>query len=422
MTAGRGRPRLAAALLALLLAGACAAPKPAAPPPEVPPELESRENFVREHKKMALRYGIRGELAKALEHWELVILLDPNDAEARQQYDRTASRIAVAVGAALKRAAQLEKEGRFDEARIRLLAALKFDPYNAEARERLRRMSRLGMLEIRPRPRTEDRGTRPKGYQVPVAKEAEGLLRQGRLEEAVALLADFVKENPGARREKTLLRRAYEGRIVELRDKGRGEEARTVLAAALVFFPGDKGLQALLSAPGGKPSASKGGSRPGRSQLAAMASRAKAAEAEGDLDGAIETWERILEIDARYPGAEKAIVRIRNRMAVEAHLRRAGRFREQGEFEAAFDEWRKALDLDPENAAAREGIRKIRGKLADLHFNRGLMHYRKQELDLAVAEWGKVLEIDPDHRKAAEYLDKARRMLERLKQIEEAAH
>jgi tetratricopeptide (TPR) repeat protein len=64
-----------------------------------------------------------------------------------------------------------------------------------------------------------------------------------------------------------------------------------------------------------------------------------------------------------------------------AHAHRATAFQNEGDFDAAIVELDAAITLNPEVSA--------------LYFNRGVMHYRKQDATRAVADFTEAMRLDP---------------------------
>ena len=131
-----------------LLAGACATgadkpvatPAPAAPvaaPAPPPPAPDPRAPLVARHRARAVALESEGDLRRALDEWNVVLTIDPNDAAAKQSRAALEGKIEKLVTerieagkAALARGVQLE-------ARRQFLAALALDPGNKVAFQHL---------------------------------------------------------------------------------------------------------------------------------------------------------------------------------------------------------------------------------------------------------------------------------------------
>ena len=97
-------------------------------------------------------------------------------------------------------------------------------------------------------------------------------------------------------------------------------------------------------------------------------SRAVEAENSGDLDQALELFNRIAEMDP-----ENAAV-YNNRGVVNSRIKR---------YDAAIEDFTRALDIDPERAGT--------------YNNRGMAYQDKGEIDRAMSDYDKALSIDPSY-------------------------
>ena len=118
--------RIAAALGAALVLGACATVPPAKP------ELAASS-----HAK-ARKLEADGQLRPALLEWKVARAIDPNDAEARASEARLAARIEGLVARKVTEARASLQRGTPLQARRLLLSALALDPTNATAADILR--------------------------------------------------------------------------------------------------------------------------------------------------------------------------------------------------------------------------------------------------------------------------------------------
>ncbi len=393
-------------------------------------KAEMKADFIREHKKMALKYGNQGEIKKALEQWEIVAALDIEDAEAQRRIENTRAQIDRAVDRALNKARWYEREGKTDSALKHYIVALKFDTDNTTAYEALQQISKKGMLKIKPEPIG-------KGYTHPVTKKslattkksatkktslcdiAKGkrLLLKKRSSEAVSLFRQCIKKTPGDQNILKLLRKSYNKDLKVLVRKNRFSEAKNKLEEALIYFPEDSSLISIVAGVEvttveEKTPADK------KAQVKSLVDQAKKLRKEGALEGALQRWEDVLDIQPGYPGAEAKVANIRNEISIQILLNKATGFKKKGKYDKALEEWNKVLGMDARNKEAREGIAEVEARVVDTYYRQGLIHYKNQRLEQAIQQWEKLLTIDPDHKKAKIYINKARRMLKKLEEID----
>lgn len=411
------------AVISVLIATGCAVPK-RKPGISIPAMAEMKADFIREHKKMALRYGIRGEIKKALDQWEVVATLDAEDAEAQKRIETARKQIDSAVSRALNKARWYEREGKTDIALKQYLTALKLDPENPTAYQEMQRISKKGMLKIKPEPVDQD-------YAPPVTKKpsarkkpplcelAKGkrLLKKKKIAEAVSLFQECLRKSPGDQGILSFLKTAYEKELRLLVRKNRFSEAKSRLEEALIHFPGDSGLIAIVA---GVKSTTIKEETPvdKKTQIKSLADKAKRLRKEGDLEGALQAWEDVLDVQPGYPGAETEVASIRNELSIQMFLNKAAGFKKKGKYDKAVEEWNKVLGIDSRNREAREGIAEVEARVVDTYYRQGLVHYKNQRLKQAIEQWEKLLAIEPDHKKAKIYINKARRMLKKLEEID----
>lgn len=100
------------------------------------------------------------------------------------------------------------------------------------------------------------------------------------------------------------------------------------------------------------------------------------------------------------------------------HLLASARaFRETGNVKQAIATLEQAIQLEPQNAeivAALEEARDELKKQITAYLNEGIKRFNQDALEDAIQAWEKVLELDPGNRQAAEYKDRAQSMLQTL--------
>ncbi len=139
----RGDRRLVVIGLAALAGCAEVPTQPApAPAPLVAARPSAHEERVRQavakHQKLAREYRQAGDLASAAVQWQLVTLLAPGDAAARQELAAVRAEIARRVQENLAAGDAALRAGDADKAAEATLRALALDPDNAEAAKDLR--------------------------------------------------------------------------------------------------------------------------------------------------------------------------------------------------------------------------------------------------------------------------------------------
>jgi tetratricopeptide (TPR) repeat protein len=264
---GQRRPRRSLALLlpaalvpALLLGGCGALPGPSgAPQPGQPgqpaadqPE-PALEGYLQQQRKLAEQAQAQGRWADAALAWEVIGLLQPGDAAAReqlaavrQQIDRLRARHAAAALAAQQR-------GQLDAAQQAWLQVLALEPRDAAAAAALRQIERerssraqLGRFARAAAPARPARSAPAASPDANSEREHATLLaQQGDLDGALALL----RENP---RWRNLA--AHRALVVELlvrkaqaqaQAEGETEAARKTVDAALALDPKHAAARAL---------------------------------------------------------------------------------------------------------------------------------------------------------------------------------
>lgn len=98
------------------------------------------------------------------------------------------------------------------------------------------------------------------------------------------------------------------------------------------------------------------------------------------------------------------------------YLAKAGEFEGKGDLVEALKQYRLVLTVDLENQMARNKSTQIEqelGRLADEHYQSGMIHYREGRYKLARQEFLAALRYDEDHQQTEKFLSKHRE----LKQI-----
>lgn len=178
----------AACVAAALVAGCAQQPSaPDAPEPQAPatifvkPSGGPRVEAARRHRDLARSARAAGDLATARDHLAVVVLVDPDDAAARQEIDALAAEIRKRVNAHLEEAREAQRGGDAGRASTEYLRVLALDPRNAEATRALKEIDRQNMARAQAsrasRVRVEDlfadaRAQRPAPKGTPAAAPA----------------------------------------------------------------------------------------------------------------------------------------------------------------------------------------------------------------------------------------------------------
>ncbi len=166
---------------------------------------------------------------------------------------------------------------------------------------------------------------------------------------------------------------------------------------------------------------------------------------------AINTFKKV---DPEYKDVKKAI-----REVIDKDLMKAKIFLKEKRYEEVLSVAEKVLDYDKSNKSARDlinttycqkgrgliirkdytealkvlnkadpghdcvekaiaDVKEVVKKEAEAHYLQGVKHFLNQELSSAIKEWEKTLALNPGHKKAKENIINARRLLEKLKNVE----
>jgi tetratricopeptide (TPR) repeat protein len=141
--------RSRAAILVAALLSACA--QTPAPPDEVAPAPRvvrpdgTREEAVRRHRDLAREARAAGDLATAVDHLHVVVLLAPDDDAAKRDIEALREQIRRGVREGLETGRNAMRAGDGARASAAFLHVLALDPKNAEASRSLRELDRQNM-------------------------------------------------------------------------------------------------------------------------------------------------------------------------------------------------------------------------------------------------------------------------------------
>ncbi|GMU70732.1 MAG: hypothetical protein AMXMBFR42_01990 [Burkholderiales bacterium] len=154
MTVAYARRR--AALLAAGFVAACAQqpappesrPAEPAPPPRIVRPDGPREEAVARHRDLARQARAAGDLATAVDHLHVVVLLAPDDEAARREVESLREQIRKGVREGLETGRNAMRTGDAARASAAFMHVLALDPRNAEAARALRELDRQNMARL----------------------------------------------------------------------------------------------------------------------------------------------------------------------------------------------------------------------------------------------------------------------------------
>lgn len=255
MTAAFCRSR--AALLAAGFVAACAQqpappePRPAesAPPPRIVRPDGPREEAVARHRELARQARAAGDLATAVDHLHVVMLLAPDDAVARRDIDTLREQIRKGVREGLETGRNAARTGDTARASAAYLHVLALDPKNAEAARALREIDRQNMARVQSgraaRVNAQDmfaeaRATKPAAAAAPASDSVEldqrlEMFRAGDTAGALREIKAWVDAHPRDRASRQKAGAAVAERAKELDGKGQREAALGLYEQALAL-------------------------------------------------------------------------------------------------------------------------------------------------------------------------------------------
>jgi tetratricopeptide (TPR) repeat protein len=108
-------------------------------------------------------------------------------------------------------------------------------------------------------------------------------------------------------------------------------------------------------------------------------------------------------------------------LLAEGHYRKGQDAERRDDPFRAIEEYERALQADASHAGARRGLERLRAQLADrvpALYAEGKRYFQEDDLHNALRNWNQVLLIQPDHQQATDNAERARRILERLEEIQ----
>ena len=113
-----------------------------------------------------------------------------------------------------------------------------------------------------------------------------------------------------------------------------------------------------------------------------------------------------------------------DRTAIEylykSHFEQAMALFEKEDYLSAKKEFEVCLRYKQDSQQCREYAMKCEPMYMDLHYNRGVSYFGKEQLSEAIREWELVQAVDSGYKQAEDYISKAKALLKRLEEIKKA--
>jgi tetratricopeptide (TPR) repeat protein len=128
----------------------------------------------------------------------------------------------------------------------------------------------------------------------------------------------------------------------------------------------------------------------------------------------------------RRPAAPAPLIEPRSEpssadLLAEGHFRKGQAAERRDDDFRALEEYEQALAVNARHLGARRGLERLRRQLADqvpTLYADGKRYFQDDDLHNALRSWHQVLLIQPDHEQATDNAERARRILERLEEIQ----
>jgi tetratricopeptide (TPR) repeat protein len=347
-----------------------------------------REELAAKHRAEAERLEREGELRRALDSWKIALMINKDDAAAREGQTKLEGRIEGAVAQRIQEGRAALQRSSHVEARRRFLAALAMDPFNRTAFDALQN-------DVR---------------------EVESITHTVRAGDTLA----------------TLAQRYYGDRL-------RGEVIwetnqlppnPRLVAGTTLKIPEIPGLPFLraeprreplppLAAPAPAPGATPGpapGPPPSRSEPV----REEPPEVNPLLADARDALER-----KEYPAALAGLDRLLASTPSDREgqdLRKVTLYQygkaqfDQRQYEESYRTLTQLAKIQPGYEDLPRLLQQSRARVVDKHYSEGIKLYRDEKLKEAIREWQVVLELEPTHANAKKNIEQAERLLKGLEQ------
>ena len=318
--------RLAAFAAASLLA-ACAqqptereaVPAEPAPAPRVVRADGPREEAVRRHRDLAREARAAGDLATAVDHLHVVVLLAPDDEAAKRDVETLRAEIRRGVRGGLETGRSAMRAGDSARATAAFLHVLALEPKNAEAARSLREIDRLAMARHQSG-RAARAGAHEATPEPRAAKPASPAPPAGPAATAATSAGDAVELD----------------QRLEMFGAGDTAGALRELKAWVDAHPRDRASRQKIGS--------------------AVAARAKEFEGKGQRESAIGLYEQALALRGEpQPEWSARIAALKKQVAADAYA--SGMKLMRTDLNGAVKAFETAVKLDPANANAQRGLR-----------------------------------------------------------------
>jgi tetratricopeptide (TPR) repeat protein len=364
-------------------APAVAKTTPGAPAPSAPPP--AREQLAARHRADAERLEREGDLRRALDQWKIALLINQDDALARQGQAKLEARIEHGVAQRMNEGRAALQRGSHVEARRRFLAALALDPFNRTAFDALQ---------------NEVREVESITYTVRAGDTLASIAQRyygDRSRSEVIWETNQLPPNPRLAAGTTL-------RIPEIPGVpfARAEPRRDPLPPVAAPPP---------SASSAPPPGTPGRSEPVRDEppeVNPLLADAREALDRNEYTTALAGLDRLL--SSTPSDREGQDLR-------KIALYRYGKAQlDQRHYEESYRTLTLLAKLQPGYEDSARLLQQARTRAIDKHYSEGIKLYRDEKLREAIREWQVVLEFDPSHVNAKKNIEQAERLLKGLEQ------
>ena len=101
----------------------------------------------------------------------------------------------------------------------------------------------------------------------------------------------------------------------------------------------------------------------------------------------------------------------------KSHFEQAMALFEKEDYLSAKKEFEACLPYQKNSQQCREYAMKCEQMYMDLHYNKGVSYFGKEQLSEAIREWELVQAVDPGYKKVEDHINKAKALLKRLEEI-----
>jgi tetratricopeptide (TPR) repeat protein len=101
----------------------------------------------------------------------------------------------------------------------------------------------------------------------------------------------------------------------------------------------------------------------------------------------------------------------------KSHFEQAMALFEKEDYLSAKKEFEACLPYQKDSQQCREYAMKCEQMYMELHYNKGVSYFGKEQLSEAIREWELVQAVDPGYKKVEDHINKAKALLKRLEEI-----